>query len=873
MVRKRQKRNGTKAANTNKRRKTAPQTPNLFKHHQPGFFQSVECSNFMCHKNLKIVLGPGITFITGQNGHGKSAIVVALIQVFSTDRRLKKERGRASDLRRNLEDGDKATSAKVVVRIHNAQAASELDSDLRFNSGPFHPQVYGKVIIVELEIFEKSRMLRVLNEKRELIVEGREAIARRRTPRSVETQSISKQLTYSKSDLDDIERQIGDLDDEINDLQLHSGTSERVRLDGEIEMFRSTISESQSEIGTFTEQLVNSKQLVNETLQSKIEADAKKTQIQTEIRSLCNPARSSPVTEAQRCLQKLRRKFANMPLGPISDFVTISSFAPLVKMLNAYVVQSVKDERALREVYPGAKQLNVYCMKPDNIEIKTPRGACRTILDYLGFSDKLVWQAVVEWASVETCALAGSIPDARGELCKKKTRIKTVIIPDQSSLFVTLVSSHGMQLQNAHAGSGVIGRGKTPHNSAERVNQLESSLQKANRELRQCYQIHRKYVRDISAGEKQLENLKIRQYQLQKSLESSLVQRANVPDSDEADEQVERLLSERENFERQLRDAQAAMEEASSNLSETEKSLADCVAREDDLKSRKVAMEEDLAEQKLQRDTVKGLAFGLEEKLRAARQEQDRRALDEKNLQEELVQLGDVPEVPFDDGVDFSEAEEYICAKIRKLNTKLAAAKRVQPRGYQQVFTELQEAEEQLQTSLEHREELEVEIEKLTAMTNERTNIRSQALGFGMAQVRYHFDKLLATKAVSADLNIDMNARKLEIVNYRVSSEIEDTGSRHVSTASGGEHSFLQSVLLSALWKMVDTPFICLDEYEVFVDDATRVTSQKNLIEALSSLSQQAQAVLISPTVANTTDTDDPRFVYVEVKDPALVGQ
>eukprot|EP01133_Synstelium_polycarpum_P015023 gene15023-17769_t len=96
-----------------------------------GIVEFIELENFMCHRHFEIKFGPHVNFISGENGSGKSALLVALIVCLGAKAGFTNRGHKLTDLVKN-----DASHATITVRLRNR--------------GPeaYKPDEYGSSIVV-----------------------------------------------------------------------------------------------------------------------------------------------------------------------------------------------------------------------------------------------------------------------------------------------------------------------------------------------------------------------------------------------------------------------------------------------------------------------------------------------------------------------------------------------------------------------------------------------------------------------------------------------------------------------------------------------------------------------------------------------------
>jgi structural maintenance of chromosomes protein 6 len=75
--------------------------------------RDLELVNFMCHSHFRCTFNPRVTFITGKNGSGKSAIATAICMAFGMQSRTLGRGGAGSVVREHFSE------ATIRLRIAN----------------------------------------------------------------------------------------------------------------------------------------------------------------------------------------------------------------------------------------------------------------------------------------------------------------------------------------------------------------------------------------------------------------------------------------------------------------------------------------------------------------------------------------------------------------------------------------------------------------------------------------------------------------------------------------------------------------------------------------------------------------------------------
>ncbi|NWT87116.1 SMC6 protein, partial [Lanius ludovicianus] len=152
----------------------------------------------------------------------------------------------------------------------------------------------------------------------------------------------------------------------------------------------------------------------------------------------------------------------------------------------------------------------------------------------------------------------------------------------------------------------------------------------------------------------------------------------------------------------------------------------------------------------------------------------------------------------------------------------------------------------------------------LDEVMTERLKVYRQFLRSLSMQCKLHFEHLLRVRGCSGNIIFD---HKNETLSITVQPREEEKASRSdLRCLSGGERSFSTVCFILSLWNISESPFRCMDEFDVYMDMVNRRIAIDMILER-ADFQRHRQFILFTPLSMSSLPTS-PHIRILRMPDP-----
>ncbi|XP_030346919.1 structural maintenance of chromosomes protein 6 isoform X3 [Strigops habroptila] len=196
--------------------------------------------------------------------------------------------------------------------------------------------------------------------------------------------------------------------------------------------------------------------------------------------------------------------------------------------------------------------------------------------------------------------------------------------------------------------------------------------------------------------------------------------------------------------------------------------------------------------------------------------------------------------------------KELLAVKEKELEEKMAQAR--------QIYSERLEVSRTVKS-------LDAEMNRLRERINTENNRhgnREEIVQLLSLRCKLYFDHLLRIRACSGKILFD---HKNETLSITVQPREKDKGTLNdVRSLSGGERSFSTVCFILSLWSITESPFRCLDEFDVYMDMVNRRIAMDMILKVAGS-QRHRQFILLTPQSMSSLPTSS-RIRILRMQDP-----
>uniref|UniRef100_A0A8C5X0B9 Structural maintenance of chromosomes protein 6 n=1 Tax=Malurus cyaneus samueli TaxID=2593467 RepID=A0A8C5X0B9_9PASS len=210
-----------------------------------------------------------------------------------------------------------------------------------------------------------------------------------------------------------------------------------------------------------------------------------------------------------------------------------------------------------------------------------------------------------------------------------------------------------------------------------------------------------------------------------------------------------------------------------------------------------------------------------------------------KELEEEMAKARQI----FSERIKVSRTVKSLNAEMNRLREKIDSESSLRG-NREEIIRQFQYAKERYEDASNKVKNLRRFIVVLEEVMAERLKVYRQFLRSLSVRCRLHFEDLLRLRGCSGNIIFD---HKTETLSITVQPREEEKASRSdLRCLSGGERSFSTVCFILSLWNISDSPFRCMDEFDVYMDMINRRIAIDMILEK-AYFQQHRQFILFTP--------------------------
>ncbi|NXF35088.1 SMC6 protein, partial [Nyctibius bracteatus] len=234
-------------------------------------------------------------------------------------------------------------------------------------------------------------------------------------------------------------------------------------------------------------------------------------------------------------------------------------------------------------------------------------------------------------------------------------------------------------------------------------------------------------------------------------------------------------------------------------------------------------------------------------------------AAKEKGLEEKIAQARQI----YSERIEVSRTVKSLDAEMNRLRERINS-ENDRHGNREEIIQQFHDAKERYEDANSKVKNLKKFIRLLEEIMTQRFKIYRQFLRLLSLRCKLYFDNLLRIRACSGKIYFD---HKNETLSITVQPREEDKGALNdVRSLSGGERSFSTVCFVLSLWSVTESPFRCLDEFDVYMDMVNRRIAMDMILKVADS-QRHRQFILLTPQRMSSLPTSS-HIRILRMQDP-----